>query len=433
MVLMAAPPKAALTAGSAASKAKFPSAGLAWLHAAHVRRVPNDARPDSQTLVKSQGLVYADTEQPDGSITPYWFEEVRYEFGLGEIETLYDAAAELYDMHVAALEHVIEYDRFWDIGVPDFAIEPLLETWRRNDPSVLGRFDMAYNGTGPAKLLEFNASNAAMILESAYIQWEWLVDLQRKHRSFSQWNRLHDELLDRYRVLAPAIKAAGPLHLAFTSTEVEGEAAMNMAYLQQVAAHAGIDTKLVPIEQLRWTDEEGYVDHDAKKIMSLQALYKWDWILLDQGPASKALRSTELGSTFTRWLSPLWKWTFDSKAMLALLWELFPDHPNLLPTTWGEADPALGPSYVRKPFWGFEGANIEVVLDGKVAASTGGEYENTPYVCQQFVELGRPEFGGALPVLGVWMVDDRPAGLCVREQDDLITDHYARFVPHVVV
>ena len=43
-----------------------------------------------------------------------------------------------------------------------------------------------------------------------------------------------------------------------------------------------------------------------------------------------------------------------------------------------------------------------------------------------------PDFDGAHPVLGVWLVDGAPAGLGVRESDALITDNLSRFVPHLI-
>ena len=31
------------------------------------------------------------------------------------------------------------------------------DSWKRSEPSLYGRFDFAYDGTGPAKLYEYNA------------------------------------------------------------------------------------------------------------------------------------------------------------------------------------------------------------------------------------------------------------------------------------
>ena len=53
-----------------------------------------------------------------------------------------------------------------------------------------------------------------------------------------------------------------------------------------------------------------------------------------------------------------------------------------------------------------------------------------PCCYQVFAPL--PEFDGYRPVLGAWVVDDESAGLGIRESAGLVTDEYARFLPHVI-
>lgn len=36
------------------------------------------------------------------------------------------------------------------------------------------------------------------------------------------------------------------------------------------------------------------------------------------------------------------------------------------------------------------------------------------------------------PVIGSWVIGDRPAGIGIRETPDHVTDNTARFVPHVL-
>ena len=117
---------------------------------------------------------------------------------------------------------------------------------------------------------------------------------------------------------------------------------------------------------------------------------------------------------------------WSNKAILALLWELNPNHPNLLPTYF-DADKFDG-NYVKKPIYSREGANIEIVTD-EVVASTEGEYGEEGFVYQQLFEL--PEFDGNYPVIGSWMIDQDAAGMGIRESNTLITDNRSRFVPHL--
>lgn len=52
-------------------------------------------------------------------------------------------------------------------------------------------------------------------------------------------------------------------------------------------------------------------------------------------------------------------------------------------------------------------------------------------VQQQLAPL--PAFDGNHVVLGAWTVGDESAGLGIRESSGLITDEYARFLPHVIL
>jgi glutathionylspermidine synthase len=124
-------------------------------------------------------------------------------------------------------------------------------------------------------------------------------------------------------------------------------------------------------------------------------------------------------------VEPPWKLLLSCKAVLAVLWELFPNHPNLLPAYF-DAKP-LGDKYVRKPFYSREGANIEIHGPRGVFAQPG-TYGAEGYVYQAYSQL--PDFDGNYPVLGSWIVADEPAGMGIREDVNPVTRNTSRFVPH---
>ncbi len=52
---------------------------------------------------------------------------------------------------------------------------PLIrDSWRRDEKSLYGRLDLSYGGSGPAKLLEYNADTPTSLFEAAVFQWTWL-------------------------------------------------------------------------------------------------------------------------------------------------------------------------------------------------------------------------------------------------------------------
>ena len=149
-------------------------------------------------------------------------------------------------------------------------------------------------------------------------------------------------------------------------------------------------------------------------------LYPWEWMLDDEFGRHAVEQLPE-----TLWIEPLWKTLLSNKALLAVLWEMYPGHPNLLPAY--VDDPHELTEYVRKPKLGREGANIEIV-GPDFRTETPGIYGEEGYVYQLLDPL--PEFDAMRPVLGAWIVGDESAGLGIRETAGLITDDGAAFVPH---
>ncbi|TAK95310.1 MAG: glutathionylspermidine synthase family protein, partial [Verrucomicrobia bacterium] len=136
--------------------------------------------------------------------------------------------------------------------------------------------------------------------------------------------------------------------------------------------------------------------------------------------------SQHLAHEAVQFIEPTWKMLLSNKGLLPILWELFPEHPNLLPA-FDEAAP-LGESFIRKPKLSREGSNVAWHEGGVVVEETGGEYGEEGHVYQALAPL--PEFDGNHPVFGVWVVDHEAAGLGIREDSKRITGNLSRFVPH---
>lgn len=135
-----------------------------------MRRHTIEPRPDWQRTVEEQGLVYPLTRHPDGRLRPYWDESAYYEFTLDEVEALEETVEELHEMCLAAAAHMVESDRLADLGITDPRVAAAVtEAWHRRAelPSVYGRFDLRYDATGPAKLLEYNADTPTSLVEAA--------------------------------------------------------------------------------------------------------------------------------------------------------------------------------------------------------------------------------------------------------------------------
>jgi glutathionylspermidine synthase len=393
-----------------------------------MRRHTITPRPDWQRTVEEQGLIYPLTRHPDDSLRPYWDESAYYSFTLDEVEALEETVEELHRMCLAAADHIVTAGRFADLGVTDPRVaDAVAEAWHRRAelPSVYGRFDLRYDGTGPAKLLEYNADTPTSIFEAAVFQWTWLeqsIERRAIPGEADQFNSIHERLIDAWKPLGLGC------HLHLAGTMENEEDAGTLAYLQDTAVQAGLVTTTLDIEEIGWREAGGggFVDLDGRDIALAFKLYPWEWMFHDAFGA-------RLMDAQTRWIEPPWKAVLSNKGILPLLWEMFPGHPNLLPAYF-EDDPRateLGTSYVRKPLYSREGANVTIVSGSAPLAAQDGPYGSEGFIRQALATVR--DFDRQYPVIGSWLVDHAPCGLSIREDAGPITGNNSRFLPHAIL
>lgn len=364
-------------------------------------------RLDWEQRVESQGFLFHTTEEG-----PYWNEEACYRFTAAEIDALDAATYALNDLCLAAVEAVIQGERWEEFGVAAPYREWIKASWKRDELSVVGRFDLAFDGSGPPKLLEYNADTPTALLEAAVIQWQWLKDTRA---GADQFNTIHEKLIEAWgRVKAERV-GMDPVHFAAVADHVEDFMTVN--YLRDTAMQAGIATEYLDVEAIGWNEMRGaFVDSAERPLLHVFKLYPWEWMLAEAfGP--------QVVKAGTRWLEAPWKMLLSNKAILAVLWELFPGNEYLLEATLGE----LSGDVVIKPRQAREGANVKIVQGGRVVAETGGTYAGA-VVRQRYCAIQK--FGGNTPVVGSWMINGYAAGIGIREDASAVTGNWSRFVPH---
>jgi glutathionylspermidine synthase len=361
---------------------------------------------------------------------PYWDETAFYGFSLAEIEANIEAPTEaLADLCAKLAARIIADDKLLTrLAVPQHAWPLIRESAKRGDPSLYGRFDFCYDGKEPAKLLEYNADTPTSLFEASVFQWLWLED-QRSDRVLpseaDQFNSLHEALVERFREIKAFYPAAENLHLAcdMTSTEDKGL----IAYLEDCAFQAGFDTATFAMSDIGDNGRGAFVDLDDAPVQLLFKLYPWEWMFADKFSRSPSMRET-------RFIEPAWKSVLSTKGILPLLWEMAPNHPNLLECYFDDdprAAARLGDHYVRKPLYSREGANVTMV-DGMFRhEGDKGPYDKGAFVRQALARL--PVFDGNHPVIGSWLVGGKACGMGVREDTSPITRNTSRFIPHALL
>ncbi len=385
-----------------------------------MQRIACPERDDWRTTADQSGF---DFHTIDGE--RYWDERACYAFTLEEIEREIEApTAEIDAMCLELVDRAVgDENDLRRLKIPE-AFWPLIsESWHRDEASLYGRLDLGFDGQGPAKLLEYNADTPTSIFEAAVFQWTWLeqATLRRIIRSDAdQFNSIHERLIDAWQKLGEGRH----LHLAGSTESTED--AGTLAYLEDTARQAGLATTLIDIADIGWREDGGFVDPDNREIGLMFKLYPWEWMFHDAF-------GVRLAQTPTRWIEPPWKAILSNKGILPLLWEMFPDHPNLLPAFF-EDDPdaaSLGGSFARKPLYSREGANIALIRDGITIVEQAGPYGAEGFVRQALAHL--PNFAGQYPVLGSWLVDHTPCGLSIREDESPVTGNGSRFLPHAIL
>ncbi len=385
-----------------------------------MRRVPVAQRPNLKQSALAHGYPYDDA----GGV-PYWDETAYYRFTLRQIEdNLEGPAEEIESLCFEVLNRAVADETvFRRLRIPEAYWNYVAESWRKQERDLFGRFDFSYDGSGPAKLLEYNADTPTTLYEASLFQWEWLeqaIDLGLVPEGTDQFNLLHEFLLEAFS----GLELEGPLHMACLK-DIEDDRS-TVEYLEDVAEEAGVETTFLSMKEIGVDADGRFTDLDDRVIATLFKLYPWEWLMEEEF-------GRYMPESGVRFIEPPWKAVLSNKGLLALLWEMFEGHPNLLPAYFEDDARAaeLSGTFVRKPLLSRRGANVEIVREGNVEVRKDGPYGGEGFVVQAFNPL--PDFDGRYPLIGCWMVAGGAAGLGIREGRDLVTTENANFIPHVIL
>lgn len=398
-------------------------------------------RPDWRTKADELGFTFADMHGE-----PYWDETSAYRFTLAQIETdLEDPATELHEMCRAAVEHILASEELMErLCIPAEHRDFVADSWRRGEPEVYGRFDLVYDGQGPAKLLEYNADTPTSLYESASFQWSWLEDQIANgvlHDGDDQFNGIHEALVERFAALFPR-----NTNLHFTAVGGNAEEYATVEAMGWAAREAGLGAHYFDLEKIGLSEEGQFLDDQDRVIGTLFKLYPWEDLLREDYAAHLAGSGAML-------LEPAWKALLSNKGLLPVLWQMFEGHPNLLPAffeadvapalngagraapdvqaAFGRAADQLKAGHVSKPVFSREGASVDIIAGGRIVESaTSRDYDRFPRVVQAYQPL--PVFDGFRPVIGAWIIGQHCAGIGIREDRAHITQDLSRFKPHFI-
>jgi glutathionylspermidine synthase len=349
-----------------------------------------------------------------------------------EARAYYEASNELYNMFVEAGEYVIENDLLHKLGVP-FNLQKIVKLSWESDVHwhLYGRFDLAGGLDGkPIKLLEFNADTPTSLLDSAVAQWALLK--KNNFNEDSQFNNIHQSILENFQrlvTLEDSIDKFSEYYdgwkILFTSLKGAYEDENTVRYLMSIALEAGFECEFAYIDEIEF-DQSGIYYKDIQ-YEYLFKLIPWEDIALEE-PDLVIILTEIIENQKAIILNPAYTVMFQNKAILNILWELFPNHPLLLESSF---EPLVNKAYVKKPIFGREGRNITIVdQDGEIKASSDGEYGEFDHIYQEFATLNK-DSSGVNYQAGLFFAYEG-CGLGFRSDKNLIIDDNSQFVGHFI-
>ena len=347
----------------------------------------------------------------------YWVEDYYFSITEKEADNIFEATKQLWEMCINAVEVIIKNNRLDEFKIPKFIQPYLIDTWENDAPSIYGRFDFAFDKNKQLKLLEFNADTPTSLFECGVVQWLWMENYFGDTKD--QFNSVHDKLIETWKSLKPYLKS-DILHFSCVKDSLED--LTNVEYLRDCAIQAGINTKLIFVDEIGWNNVN-FVDLEEEPITDIFKLYPWEWMVNELFAYN--IKNDEINAN---WIEPAWKMILSNKAILAVLWELYPNHPLLLETYFD--DPKEMKNYVKKPLLSREGANVEIYENGKLVEQSLGEYGEEGFIYQELAQLHHEETGYS--IIGSWIIGQESCGITVRESDQIITTDKSRFVPHII-
>ena len=350
-----------------------------------------------------------------------------------EAESYYETANELYDMYVKAAEYVIENNLFFELGIPFNLVDMIKKSWE-NDVHwhIYGRFDLAGGvDNQPIKLIEFNADTPTALFETALLQWAILKENGLDESE--QFNNVYDAISQNFKRLITLFDDTERFNelysgwkILFSSVAGNDEEEATTKLLQQMATDAGFVTKFEFLEDVTF-DEDGIYDSKGNSYEYWFKLYPWEDIAVDE-PELTTLLTQIMQNQKAIILNPAYTLLFQSKGMLAILYELFPNSPYLLKTSF---EPLEGIKQVEKPLFGREGANTKIInSDGTTLTQTDGPYDNYKKVYQEYVDFPK-DMEGKKYQAGVFFAYEA-CGLGFRKGAE-IQDNMSKFVGHVII
>ena len=357
-------------------------------------------------------------------------------------QELIKATNELHLMYLHATDKVMKDDSLLALfDIPKILWPRLRLSWqRRRHHMITGRMDFCMDERG-LKVYEYNADSASCHTEGGLILEQWL-----KQGYYGTGHNPAEGLLDE---LAGAWKHSRARPFVHIMQDKDLEENYHAQFIQRSLTQAGFESKILfGLDELRWDAAGQLIDADGRLVNCVWKTWAWETAIeqvrevsadeyaavpIRTGHPQNEVRLIDvLLRPEVLVFEPLWTVIPGNKAILPVLWSLFPHHRYLLDTDFVVNDELAKTGYAVKPISGRCGNNIDLIgPQDEVLDKTSGQFVDRKNIYQQLWCL--PKVDGKYIQVCTFTVGGNYGGTCLRGDSSLVVKKESDIEPLIVL
>lgn len=357
-------------------------------------------------------------------------------------QELIKATNELHLMYLHATDKVMKDDNLLALfDIPKILWPRLRLSWqRRRHHMITGRMDFCMDERG-LKVYEYNADSASCHTEGGLILEQWL-----KQGYYGTGHNPAEGLLDE---LAGAWKHSRARPFVHIMQDKDLEENYHAKFIQRSLTQAGFESKILfGLDELRWDAAGQLIDADGRLVNCVWKTWAWETAIeqvrevsadeyaavpIRTGHPQNEVRLIDvLLRPEVLVFEPLWTVIPGNKAILPVLWSLFPHHRYLLDTDFVVNDELAKTGYAVKPISGRCGNNIDLIgPQDEVLDQTSGQFVDRKNIYQQLWCL--PKVDGKYIQVCTFTVGGNYGGTCLRGDSSLVVKKESDIEPLIVL
>lgn len=356
-------------------------------------------------------------------------------------QELIKATNELHLMYLHATDNVLKDDNLLALfDIPKILWPRLRLSWHlRRHHMITGRMDFCMDERG-LKVYEYNADSAGCYTESGLILEQWV---KKGYRGVG-----HNPAAGLLKELTWAWGHSDAQPFVHIMKDDDSEESYHALFMQRSLMQAGFECKILHgLGKLSWNSAGQLIDDDGRLVNCVWKTWSWETAIeqirevseleyaavpIRTGHSQNEVRLIDvLLRPEVRVFEPLWTVIPGNKAILPVMWKLFPNHRYLLDTDFEVSETLASTGYAVKPIAGRCGNNIALIThQNELLNKTSGQFADQKNIYQQLWCL--PKIDGKHIQVCTFTVNGNYGGTCLRGDDSLVITKESTIEPLIV-